>query len=812
MKFRHYIILAFIALLTACSTTSHLPEGEVLYTGVDRIEHKFLSDTSGVEASDPDIQDAVATTLEVLPNSAFLGSAYKQSKMPWGLWIYNSWYPKDSTGFRHWFWSKFKSEPTLVSMVNPALRAQAAEAALRDEGYFSANVLFDTVPNAKNPRKAKLAYQINYGGAHKFGPVDFRPSESSRIDSILTHTKNASFVQTGKRFSVINLESERERIASVLWDSGYFFFKPEYVKYMGDTLLKRGEVAMRVITNPEADRKAWAPCVIDSVLFTLDYGAGLKSQNFDTVRNMVVGYNGPKKINSRVLRRTLGFRRGALYNPEMTSLISTKLARLNTFKYTTTEFQVLRFAGDTIAGSPLHQDTTHLRLKINATYDYPWSGSVEIGVVHKDNDQIGPGVTLTATKRNLFGGGEALSFQTRGSYEWRTVRDGSDSYGGLVNAFELGGKVTLTVPRLQLPRRMFKVDREKPVTTRYSLSLDWMRRAGLFEMVKATGQVDYSFYRTKKSSFTITPIKLSFVSITKQTENFRVQMSLNDALANSFSNQFIPQIQFSWLYDNSSLKSDIPGVSKRMGHYLNITAAEAGGLCDLAMGWWGTHKIQGERQILDRKFSQFLKGTIEYRNTYKINNSLTLASRFLGGVAWAYGNSSEMPYSEVFFIGGPNSLRGFSVRGVGPGHREPYDMPYSYLYNNGDIKLEVNTELRFPIAGMLQGAMFIDAGNVWRFSPEDVLELVVEVDEKTGEKYVSEIIEYSDYDGTIQHMNVNSIAWNTGLGLRLDLGMLILRLDAGIPMHDPGRRGKYFNCFDSFWKNLGLNLAVGYPF
>lgn len=803
----HYISLITIGLLTACSTTSHLPEGEVLYTGVDRIEHHFPGDSGGTVTPDIEIQEAVAATLEVLPNSAFLGSAYKQSKMPWGLWIYNSWYPKDSTGFRHWFWSKFKSEPTLVSMVNPALRAQAAEAALRDEGYFGANVLFDTVPNAKNPRKAKLAYQINYGGSHRFGPVDFRQSESARIDSIISHTRQSSFVRTGQRFSVTNLESERERIASVLWDSGYFFFKPEYVRYLGDTMLRRGEVAMRVITNPGDDRKAWAPCVIDSVLFTLDYGAGLKSQNYDTVRNMVVGYNGPKKMNSRVLRRTLGFRRGALYNPELTQLIQSKLARLNTFKYTTTEFQVLRFAGDTLNRSSLHQDTTHLRLNINATYNYPWTGTFEAGIVHKDNDQIGPGITLTATRRNVFGGGEALSFQVNGSYEWRTVDDGSDTYGGLVNAFELGGKVSLTVPRLQLPRRLFKVDREKPVTTRYSLSLNWMRRAGLFEMVKATGQVDYSFYRDKKSSFTITPLKLAYVSTTKQTERFEELMMYNTALLNSFSDQFIPQIQFSWLYDDSHLESGIPGVSKRVGHYLNITAAEAGGILDLLMGWWGTHKAQGERQILDRRFSQFLKGTVEYRNIYKINSSLTLASRFLGGVAWAYGNSDVVPYSEVFFIGGPNSLRGFPVRGIGPGHSASDMTAYSYLYHNGDIKLEANTELRFPIAGMLHGAFFIDAGNVWRFKPEDVLFVPDDAPDDLDVVYLG-----LDYDGTFRRFRFSDIAWNTGLGLRLDLGMLVVRFDVGIPMHNPEYTDKYFNCFDSFWKNLGLNLAVGYPF
>lgn len=798
-------ILVVALLMAACSTTSHLPEGEVLYTGVDHIDHVFYQDSTGTYTSDLDVQEAVSSTLEVQPNSALLGSAYRQSPLPWGLWIYNSWYPTDSVGFRHWVWSHFKSDPTLVSQVNPKLRAHAAESALLDEGYFSAQVLYDTVPNPKNPKKAKLAYQINYGKPHVLGDIDYRKSASARFDSIVQHTLAASVLHKGDRFSVTKLEIERERISAVMRDSGYFFFKPEYIKYLGDTLLKRGEVSMRVMADTESDRKAWAPCVIDSVLVSLDYGAGLKSQNFDTLRNMIVGYNGPQQMKTKHLRRAIGIRSKTLYSPELIDLVATKLARLNTFKYTTTEVSVLRYAGDTLFGKPLHQDTTHLKLKVNSTYNYPWTGSVELGVVYKDNDQVGPGLTLNATRRNIFGGGEALSFEANGSYEWRTVNDGTESYGELINAFELGGKISLTLPRLQLPRKLFRVDREKPVSTKYSLSLDWTRRAGLFEMTKFSGQIDYMFYLNKTTSFTITPLKLTYVLFTKSTDRFDMLMSFNPALSRSFSNQFIPQIQFAWQYDSSLLPE-----KRTTDHFFKFTAAEAGGLCDIAMGWWGKHKKQGERQILNQPFSQFVKTTAEYRNTWRMSSKLTLASRVLAGVAYAYGNSDEVPYSEVFYIGGPNSLRGFSVRGIGPGHAASDIGNYSYLYHNGDIKFEMNTELRFPIAGILNGALFIDAGNVWRINPEEVIYI------PAGDLDAKQEIVYGElgyeYEGTLRNLSIKDIALNTGVGLRLDLGMLVLRFDVGVPLHNPEYTDHYFNCFHRFWRNLGYNLAVGYPF
>jgi len=807
-------------LLTACSITSMLPEGEVLYTGVSKIHH------NKVDTIDDAVKEALATKLEVAPNSSFLGSAYHISPFPVGLWIYNGLYPRRERGFRYWFWKHFKSDPTLVSQVNPALRANAAVAALKDEGYFDATVGFDTVYDKKDSLKAKIAYTVNYARKSRLGSVTYMPTPFPRIDSIVSHTLSGSLLRSGDRFSYTNLDAERSRIADVLKDSGYYFFEPKYVSYLADSTERSNTVNLRVLVGANADRKALAPCTIDSVHFNLDLGAGLRSQHFDTLRFMTVGWNGPQQqMKTRHLRRSLGFRRHALFTPGRVAMTRELISRLNTFKYYPIETEIMHLAGDSLTPTfsrlkleegqmpGLGDDTTSVRLVVNATYDYPWTGTTEIGAVYKDNEQVGPGASFKAMRRNLLGGGEKLVFQLDGTYEWSTGKNASSA--GRLNSYELGGKVSLSVPRLQIPH-YFRPVREKPVSSTYSVSIDWMRRAGWLDMVRASGSVEYGFGLNKYNSMTFTPLKLTYVSAFNKTDAFNEMIMRYQSLEHSFENQFIPQMQLSWTFDNASSTSSRPH-----REYARVTLAEAGGLTDVLMGQIGSHRTQGERQLFFLKFSQFLKATAEFRYTHTIDGDIKLAARVQGGVGYAYGNSIDLPYSEQFYIGGPNSLRGFSVRGIGPGSTKWISKygedVYSYLQRVGDIKLEGNVELRFPIAGVLHGALFADAGNVWRLrstnlSPQQYDLLREQMDAVAYEGLVCFMDAYSNGEQLGSDF-FRQLALDAGLGFRLNLDMFIIRLDIGVPLHDPNDVDEsYFNCRHALLRNLGWNLAVGYPF
>lgn len=755
-------------LLTACSSTSRLPEGETLYAGVKRI------DVLSVDTVDASVQESVALTLEVAPNSSFLGSAYHMSPLPLGLWIYNKFYTTKEKGFRHWFWSRFKSDPTLLSQVNPELRARAAQIRMEEEGYFDGTVSFDTIYDNKNPRKAKVAYTVSYPHRSVLSSIRYVASRNPDIDSIIAHTSDKSLLKVGDRFSTTKLEGEIDRLVSTMRDSGYFFFDASSIKYFADSIQAQNSIALRILVDYQADDRQLKPCTVDSVLYTLDWGAGLKKNDHDSIDFIRIDYNQVLNVRPKYLRQTIPFDKGTLYNPDIISLAKTKIDRLNTFKYTQTNFSILE-----------EKDTTSLMLQVNSTYNYPWNGTLEARAIYKDNHQVGPGISFVAQKRNCFHGGEMFQGEVTAAYEWMTGNRSIGNTGGIFNSYEFGYKFSVIVPRLQLPK-LIRPDFDNPVSTKYSISTDLMRRSGFFNLVKATGEIGYTFYTSKITSHTVTPLKLSYSSMISTTEKFDSVISVNPVLKQSFADQFVPQITYTYLYDNTSAHS-----SRRTQQYLQVYVAEAGGILDAMMGEWGKHRKQGERQIFEQPFSQFIKATADFRYYYTIKENVVLASRVYGGIIYAYGNSRVAPYSEQFYIGGANSLRGFSIRSVGPGLYNPGDSRYSYLDQTGDIKLEANVELRFPISGDLRGALFADAGNIWTTRKEET---------RPGSQF-----------GT--HGLMKQIATDLGFGFRYDLGMLVVRFDIGVPVHDPsGDNTKYYNPSGTFFGNLGYHLAVGYPF
>lgn len=223
------------------------------------------------------------------------------------------------------------------------------------------------------------------------------------------------------------------------------------------------------------------------------------------------------------------------------------------------------------------------------------------------------------------------------------------------------------------------------------------------------------------------------------------------------------------------------------------TFTSAGNITSGIYRIFGKKFSQRDKKLFGVPFAQFLKVNSDFRYTWKIDKNQSIASRVAGGIIWAYGNTNTAPYSEQFYIGGANSVRAFTARSIGPGGFLPTKTSKGlYLDQTGDIRMEANVEYRFRIYGDLHGAVFLDAGNVW----------MLRKDEEAPEKQ----LRWKTFG--------KQIALGTGAGIRYDLDFLILRLDCGVPLHDPYDTGKkgYYNVTGSFWKGLGLHFAVGYPF
>ena len=371
-----------------------------------------------------------------------------------------------------------------------------------------------------------------------------------------------------------------------------------------------------------------------------------------------------------------------------------------------------------------------------------------------------------------------LTVTARGSYEWETKHN-TKGRSWDINSYELGVTTSLTFPRLLLP----VLNHEPlsfPASTLISLNGTFLNRARFYKQAQFGADLTYRLEPNANMRHSITPLSLSYNHLLSKTERFEEVIAKNPIIGLSFRNQFIPQANYLFGYE----------LKGRHGFSIQTYIAEAGNVLSL---FYKGKKREGTEpyKFLGAPFAQFVKGTLELRYNYKFSPKLQLASRAYAGAVYSYGNMTVAPYSEQFYAGGANSIRGFNVRTLGPGGYNPaMEDPLSFMDRTGDIRFETNLEIRYKVFGAIELATFIDAGNIW---------LMREDANRPNGQLTKEYF-------------LNDIALGTGLGVRYDLDFLVLRLDIGIGLHKPTRRAeKYFNTFENGFPTV-FHLAIGYPF
>jgi len=470
-------------------------------------------------------------------------------------------------------------------------------------------------------------------------------------------------------------------------------------------------------------------------------------------------------------------RPGELYTARRQNRTQANMARLGIFKYTNVTISLI----DTTS----YKSYGLLDARIDAAYELPIETEIEMDIASKSNNLLGPGLTFGVTNNNLFRGGENLSFRLNGSYEWQTGNNNQHTSSGLINSYELGMDVGLSVPRLLLPK-LLKRERDFAEKTHFQLGMDLLNRHTFFRMISFTGSANYDFQSSRRKYHSITPLKMNYTYLLETSSAFDSTMASNPAIALSFKNQFIPSMAYTYTYDRGAT------LRNPNRFFWQSTLMSAGNVLTGLLYLTGEHKGEG-KTIFGNPYSQFLKFNTEVIAYRRLTETSLVAMRFMGGIGYAYGNSRVMPYSEQFYIGGANSIRAFTIRSIGPGsYHQESDNRTAYLDQTGDIKLEGNIELRFKLAYRLQGALFVDAGNVWLLRNDP---------KRPGGEFKLKGL-------------LDEIALGTGLGLRYDIGYIVLRGDLGIALHAPYKnpdKSGYYN-IPKFKDGLAFHLAIGYPF
>lgn len=760
-------------LLSACSTTKSLPEGEVLYTGIRKIE---VTDPDRSKAGDNAMEE-IESALSYPPNNALFGSSGKRYPFPMGLWIYNAFVNKEK-GIGKWIFNTFAAKPVFISTVNPGVRTAVAGNLLRENGYFDGTSTFEIIPE-KNPKKAKVSYKLEMNHAYTYDSIRYMRMRHY-ADTLINANEDKRLLHKDDNFNVVKLEAERQRISTLLRNNGFYYFRPDFIVYEADTLLTSGKVWLRVRRKEGLPSNALRPFRIGDISVNI---RGYNSNSpVDSVRykDMMIYYQDKLRIRPAVLYGRFSFKPGDLYKQEEQQRTQTGISRLEAFSYT--EFQYMQ--RDTARRS--WNDT--LNVRVNTVYDLPYDGEFEVNVSTKSNDYAGPGAVFGLTRRNAFRGGELLSLQLHGSYEWQTGTRTEKS--SKINSYELGLSSTLTFPFILFPGYIYR-DLVQPSFTTFRLSADLMNRAKFFKMISFSGSMTYEFRPTNTTRHSISPFRLTFNKM-RPTALFDSIADVNKSLFLSLQDQFIPAMSYTFTYDNNV-------VSKRNQFWWETTFTQSGNILNSIYAMGGKGFNEKDKKILGNRFSQFIKGTSEIRYNYQIDRNNRLVGRVGAGAIYSYGNALFAPYSEQFYVGGANSIRAFTIRSIGPGRyvapllSDGTTNPYAYIDRTGDLKFEANLEYRFKIVGSLNGAVFFDSGGIWTIRDDE--------DRPDGQLKIGKFF--------------NDLATGTGVGLRYDLSFLVARLDFGLAMHVPYETDKsgYFN-INPFKQKGGRawHLAIGYPF
>lgn len=786
MRKNKYYILAAISVLvmvTACSTTRAIPDGEQLFTGLKRIEYTNYEKSDYATSTQEEMEYALASA----PNGALFGSSYYRNPFQVRLWIWNA-FSQSNSPFAKWMTKAFGSKPKFMSEVNPELRASVAESQLKKYGYFNGKIYHKVITEG-NPKKAKVAYRVDMGHLWTIDSISYI-NFSSIADSLVRAHSTEALIHKGDPFCVPVLENERQRLSLLFRNNGYYYYKPGYASYLADTINVPGKVILHLQIADSLDAQASHKWYIGNV--RINFRKAFMEQLNDSIhrRRFTAYFNGRRPpLRTGVITQMLKLRPHQLYSSENEEESNKNILNTGLFSYNSMRF--------TPRDSSLTCDT--LDLALDLVLDKPYDFYVEANANGKTTGRMGPELVLGFAKRNTFRGGEKLDVNLHGSYEWQTGHRSEGSSSG-INTYEYGGEASLVLPRLLTPQSLIRnwMGREQysnkqrnrfrhyyyqmPTTT-LKASMNVLNRGGYFKRHVISGELTYDFWTSAQSHHSFTPLTLSYEYMQEKTEAFKQLLEDNPYLNVSMRDQFVPKMSYTYAYRSLS--------SYRNPISWSTTVSEAGNIVAAAYSVFGEKWNEKNKTMFKNPFAQFVKIETDFVKEWHLSERSSLVGHLDAGAIFSYGNAIQAPYYEQFYVGGANSVRAFNVRSIGPGKYYPQSSKLSYIEQTGDLKFLANLEYRPHLFGNLYGAMFLDAGNVWSLHQDD---------NREGAKF-----EVKNF--------LKQMALGSGVGLRYDMGLFVIRLDWGIGLHVPYETGKngFYN-ISSFKDGQSLHLAVGYPF
>lgn len=766
-KARIYIyFLTVLLLLSGCSVSKFIPDGQYL---LDEVHVR--SDNKEIKSSE------MYSYVRQKPNSKW----FSLVKLPMYIYCASG---KDSTKWINKLLRKMGDAPRIYDpSVAEETRMQILSA-VQNKGYLGAEVVLE---EKLKKNKIDAYYRISTGNPYMISSINYNIEDYVIRDLLMNDSIHSNLVE-GMRFNVNVLEEERNRITQYLLNRGFYRFNKDYITFQADTVngTYRIDLTMNIALNEQNDgnnNSLHRQYKVRKVNYLMDI------DNLATVRNnpetdtveynqLSIIYNDRLFLRPGVIASHNRIEPGKLYSNRDVMATYSSLARLGILKYSNIRF-VEHFEND----SSYLDAYVSLSKNKNKTLAFQIEGTNSAG-------DLGAAASVTYTHRNLFKGSETFNIKARGAYEAVT---GLEGYANN-NYTEYGIETNLEFPEFMFP--FLKSDFKKRVNAKSQVSAkyNWQIRPE-FERTLASAAWSYRWNSKKRASHRLDVLDINYIYMPYRSNTFIEYLNymdeINPLLRYSYEDLFIVRLGYTYTYNSAGVSTQ--QTAKKSSYSIRFNIEESGNLIYGLSKLIHKKPLDGESyRVGNISFAQYVKLDFDFAKNIMIDDRNALVFHIGTGVAVPYGNSKSLPFEKLYFSGGANSVRGWSVRSLGPGGYRGASGSLDYVNHTGDIKLDMNVEYRTHLFWKLNGAAFIDAGNVWTLKDR-----------------------YSDSTGQFSFKRFyKEIAVSYGLGIRFDLDFLILRFDGGMKAINPMETGvdRYPLIKPDFSRDFAFHFAVGYPF
>ncbi len=651
----------------------------------------------------------------------------------------------------------FRRARSRVVVYDSLLADQSARdiaTAVRNAGYLHARV---AVLPTIDGKKVAVQYVVSADEPYYITQFTTSIEDSTLVPLLTAHADLLAPLAAGQPFSVFTLNSVRNKITTLLQDNGYYHFNKDYISFTVDTLAQSTAVGVAMnlykyratSTAPAESHRQYR---IGSIAFVGDDGGALK-------------------LRRSVLESNTLLTRGDLYSTTALRQTYNNFAHLGAVRYT---HIALREAAD----STLLDCTVQVSPARRSSLSIAPEGTNTAG-------DLGAALIVGYTNNNIFHGSELFSIELRGAFE--AIR-GLEGYSDQ-DYEEYNIETKLTFPRFLVPFRGLRRRSLRAISrasTELALSYNLQDRP---EFHRRLFSASWRYRWTDAARgrvWRLDLLEVNYIYMPWISETFR-----EDYLDNNESRNAILRYNYEDLF---IMKLGAGVTISGKGYALRANIETAGNfLHALATLTHFPKNEDGQHTLLRIAYAQYVKGDIDYTRTIVFGENSSLALHGALGIAYPYGNSTILPYEKRYFSGGANSVRGWSVRSLGPGRFHGKDGRIDFINQTGDVKIDLNVEYRLKLFWRLHGALFIDAGNIWTLR------------------------NYADQEGGQFRFDTfyKELAAAYGLGLRLHLGYFILRFDFGMKAINPDytTSREHFPIYHPrLSRDLAVHFAVGMPF